>query len=639
MPAALTITLSKFEPPDIDQWRRLTTAQRKEWFKLVGKHAVTTLRKRLLDGRDRHGKKFLRRLNPRPDGASGPPLSPHDAASRSVRLMSSRWTDKDATIYWEEGWGEILAYHQAGIPSRLGKRVRDVAGFTDKERVEIYNAALGEWKGPSKPARISKPAAKTGRLAEERIGGTGARVVKVVQGQTDTRFGTIFGGKTEPQPKPKPKAAVQEIKDPPPPPPVLPSPPPPPPPPTPPAPPANRLEAARLAQLERNRQLRAQAAPGAGGPATSPALTALGVDLRRAESEISRLKRLKAAAQARDAAAFDRAINMQEIAAAEARAKIKAEEDRLAAEAAADAALPERIPAGPIAERIKQYSYGDAKLEALAEAGKEWKEVRSRVEEINNEIDRLQVENRTAKSKVVAANTKRVKELQRERAEVQDRWDQARDAVAGKVREALELRDGPAVAVSFTDISPGTRAGASPAAPELQPGGRNPEVAARAAQAASLISGIARPGRGDPVVRRALGVASDVRAYCGKDHIAVSPEDGLHVFIHELGHALEHDLGVHARVKEFLNHRVGNEPLTPLSRLGTGYRDDEMGRKDNFDKVFDGVAAYYVGKEYPNGTEILSMGLEEMFRDPAGFAAKDPEFAKFVVGILDGSLR
>lgn len=62
-------------------------------------------------------------------------------------------------------------------------------------------------------------------------------------------------------------------------------------------------------------------------------------------------------------------------------------------------------------------------------------------------------------------------------------------------------------------------------------------------------------------------------------------------------------------------------------------------REDKYGAAF-GDAKWYVGKHYPSGdTEILSMGLEKLYDSPLDFAEKDPEFFKFLLGILDGSLR
>ena len=69
-----------------------------------------------------------------------------------------------------------------------------------------------------------------------------------------------------------------------------------------------------------------------------------------------------------------------------------------------------------------------------------------------------------------------------------------------------------------------------------------------------------------------------------------------------------------------------------------GYRPDEIGNEDGFRDAF-GDRAAYVGKDYGRrATEIVSMGLEELYRNPAVFAGNDPEYFKFTVGLLRGTL-
>jgi hypothetical protein len=126
-----------------------------------------------------------------------------------------------------------------------------------------------------------------------------------------------------------------------------------------------------------------------------------------------------------------------------------------------------------------------------------------------------------------------------------------------------------------------------------------------------------------------------------KKVLSCSSNTRLPVIAHEFGHVLEnHSPAIKARTQEFLSYRVGKETPRKLSEvLPTGkYGTLEYGRKDRFDRYF-GVFGWYVGKVYPNDTEVLSMGLEALFEDPKRFAQKDPEFCKFVVGILSGELR
>jgi len=114
-----------------------------------------------------------------------------------------------------------------------------------------------------------------------------------------------------------------------------------------------------------------------------------------------------------------------------------------------------------------------------------------------------------------------------------------------------------------------------------------------------------------------------------------------------MGHVIEDKVrGVKEAAHEFLYHRVGIESARPMSEL-TGepkYGEKEMGRPDKWRDVF-GDNAGYVGKRYPSrpdklqSTEVISMGLEQMHRDPVKFARRDPEYFRFICGILDGSLR
>ena len=113
---------------------------------------------------------------------------------------------------------------------------------------------------------------------------------------------------------------------------------------------------------------------------------------------------------------------------------------------------------------------------------------------------------------------------------------------------------------------------------------------------------------------------------------------------HEIGHLLRIIPGVNEAVIDFAKKRFGDEELVDVRAmfpeqypLNSG---KILGRKDNFDRIFDAHNAYYAGRHYNSGdSELLSMGLEQLSRDPVAFAERDPEYFDFVVGILDGSLR
>jgi hypothetical protein len=157
------------------------------------------------------------------------------------------------------------------------------------------------------------------------------------------------------------------------------------------------------------------------------------------------------------------------------------------------------------------------------------------------------------------------------------------------------------------------------------------------------------------------GLAVEIRTHRGnyranangrKSQVNISKSEDARTVAHEIAHVIELKVpGVLDAVKEFLAYRVGSEKPRRLGKLfkGHGYSLWETGREDQFgqyfsaagsDGKFSDVAAWYVGKQYSHdATEVLSMGIEALYTDARGFAAKDPEFCKFIVGILDGSLR
>jgi hypothetical protein len=123
--------------------------------------------------------------------------------------------------------------------------------------------------------------------------------------------------------------------------------------------------------------------------------------------------------------------------------------------------------------------------------------------------------------------------------------------------------------------------------------------------------------------------------------IRLGPDQLLltHTAVHEFGHAVEnHVEGVQKAAQEFRDHRVGKDPTINFAQKypGGGYAEHEKGAKDTFDLHFKGSSAYYCGKV---DTEIVSMGLQALHGDGARFAKEDPEYAKFILGTLDGSLR
>ena len=137
--------------------------------------------------------------------------------------------------------------------------------------------------------------------------------------------------------------------------------------------------------------------------------------------------------------------------------------------------------------------------------------------------------------------------------------------------------------------------------------------------------------------------------YVGYSNIPLM--SGPEVYVHEYGHQIEYGSGeIRNLTRDFLNSRTSGEEVVNFSEKfpESGYRDTEKGAKDGFaaaheaagfDKQESERRAYYVGKRYRAGhTEVLTMGLELMHKNPAAFAKSDPEWFDLVSGITTGRL-
>lgn len=107
--------------------------------------------------------------------------------------------------------------------------------------------------------------------------------------------------------------------------------------------------------------------------------------------------------------------------------------------------------------------------------------------------------------------------------------------------------------------------------------------------------------------------------------------DDIGTLVHEMGHWLEYSVpGVREEVIAFYNKRTAGEKAVKMNRVTKGnvYRDNEITKVDKF-------VTPYIGKVYPDkGTEILSMGLELMYRNPVYLAKNDPEMFDFIYTVV-----
>lgn len=98
--------------------------------------------------------------------------------------------------------------------------------------------------------------------------------------------------------------------------------------------------------------------------------------------------------------------------------------------------------------------------------------------------------------------------------------------------------------------------------------------------------------------------------------------------IHELGHFVEHTVPevLEATLAFYVYRTRGEE----LRWLGPGYGKDEQYRPDKF-------VSPYMGKDYGGRTtEILSMGMEDIFTQRYNTWEKDPQYMQFILGVIAG---
>ena len=105
--------------------------------------------------------------------------------------------------------------------------------------------------------------------------------------------------------------------------------------------------------------------------------------------------------------------------------------------------------------------------------------------------------------------------------------------------------------------------------------------------------------------------------------------------MHEITHGIEEqNPRVLKACLDFLNKRAGNEYPQLLATL-TGNPDYGTDRtyKDRFEEL---GGKHYMGRFYPgrDGTEILTMGIERLHRNPVEFYINDPEYFEFVIQTL-----
>ena len=134
-------------------------------------------------------------------------------------------------------------------------------------------------------------------------------------------------------------------------------------------------------------------------------------------------------------------------------------------------------------------------------------------------------------------------------------------------------------------------------------------------------------------IRVRIRSTREFRSYQSGSDVFISPSGDFTSVVHELGHAVEH---FHPDVLRsslaFLDRRTAGEAARHLADIFPrgSFRVAEMTRADAFIDA-------YVGKDYRRrATEIFSMGIEYMAKDPLSFWRRDPEHFAYIWDIMRG---
>jgi len=132
----------------------------------------------------------------------------------------------------------------------------------------------------------------------------------------------------------------------------------------------------------------------------------------------------------------------------------------------------------------------------------------------------------------------------------------------------------------------------------------------------------------------------DLRAHyiSGSDLIELE-YGGANTVIHEVGHFIEDN---NPRLREaaigFLLTQSQDYPIRPLIDItdDTGYNPWEVAFDGAFTRPYSGKVYYVSATDHYRSTEIISMGLEQLYEDAVGFARRDPDHYTFMMGLITG---
>lgn len=131
------------------------------------------------------------------------------------------------------------------------------------------------------------------------------------------------------------------------------------------------------------------------------------------------------------------------------------------------------------------------------------------------------------------------------------------------------------------------------------------------------------------------------RASAGLRTLNISVGEAERTIIHEIGHNIEYARGASYRAKRiaFFEQRTAGDPLEKLKDVTENvfYRDDEIVKRDKWLHPYKGKVYSYDRDDF-SASEIVSMGIEELYANPGQLIKDDPEFFDFIVSYLHGKL-
>ena len=272
----------------------------------------------------------------------------------------------------------------------------------------------------------------------------------------------------------------------------------------------------------------------------------------------------------------------------------------------------------------------------LQAAETEWRKARYDAPQTsqNSSITRqAQTRANTAANKYREATAARDREVDRQRAAAHKAIAIDPDERFDQIKGIAVVGDTPAVFRSAATRKAVVEAGEFIQSIVRRPGEYSKTLPAITFKVNELANGekpyISTPNGGDNAAANTLGI---------------SPNSGVEAVTHLLGHELEARLpGAKKAAAAFLALRTAGEKPKGLAVAfpDDGFDSGEKFKDDDFGKVWPNSPrnAAYTGKIYASGaTEIIAMGIQLMFSDPAGFALADGEYFRLMLGILGGRL-